>query len=109
MFACTQGCPRCCEQVPRPSTWTLSPKPPSTHRSFSGCDLDPSLEERSELSSLRDLSEGLDMRINYEIPDQLHHRAKAIAALEAKTLRDFIIEAIADAVEQREGKDRSGS
>ncbi|HZT67410.1 MAG TPA: hypothetical protein VFA11_16595 [Acidimicrobiales bacterium] len=41
------------------------------------------------------------MRINYEIPDDLHHRAKALAALEGKTLREFLVEALADAVDRR--------
>jgi predicted HicB family RNase H-like nuclease len=45
------------------------------------------------------------MRINYEIPDELHHRAKALAALEAKTLREFIVEALADAVDRRARKE----
>lgn len=38
------------------------------------------------------------VRINYEIPDELHHRAKALAALEGKTLREFVVEALRDAV-----------
>ena len=42
------------------------------------------------------------MRINYEIPDELHHRAKALAALEGKTLREFILEALSEAVACRE-------
>jgi hypothetical protein len=41
------------------------------------------------------------MRINYEIPDELHHQAKALAALEGKTLREFIVEALAEAVARR--------
>jgi predicted HicB family RNase H-like nuclease len=45
------------------------------------------------------------MRINYEIPDELHHQAKAFAALEGKTLREFIVEALAEAVARREGND----
>jgi predicted HicB family RNase H-like nuclease len=45
------------------------------------------------------------MRINYEIPDELHHQAKALAALEGKTLREFIVEALADAVNRRDGKE----
>jgi len=43
------------------------------------------------------------MRINYEIPDDLHHRAKAVAALEGKTLREFLIEALAEAVARHDG------
>jgi Antitoxin ParD len=72
---------------------------------YSICDAHPSPDARSELSSLRDLSEELDMRINYEIPDELHHRAKALAALEGKTLREFIVEALADAVDRRARKE----
>lgn len=63
----------------------------------------PGLSSRSGLSSLRELTEGLGMRINYEIPDDLHHRAKALAALEGKTLREFIVEALAEAAARREG------
>jgi hypothetical protein len=33
-------------------------------------------------------------RIHYEIPDQLHRRAKAEAALRGLTLRDFLIQAL---------------
>ena len=63
---------------------------------------DPSLSSRSGLSSLRDVRKGLGMRINYEIPDDLHHRAKALAALEGRTLREFIVEALTEAVARRE-------
>ena len=37
-------------------------------------------------------------RIHYEIPDSLHRRAKAAAALQGITLREFIIEALERAV-----------
>jgi predicted HicB family RNase H-like nuclease len=37
-------------------------------------------------------------RIHYEIPDDLHRRAKAEAALQGVTLRDFLIEALERAV-----------
>lgn len=33
-------------------------------------------------------------RVHYEIPDDLHRRVKAAAALEGKTLKDFLIEAL---------------
>lgn len=62
----------------------------------------PSLMPRSGLSSLRCTREGIGMHINYEIPNDLHHRAKALAALEGKTLRDFVVEALAEAVARRE-------
>ena len=32
--------------------------------------------------------------INYEIPDDLHRKAKSAAALKGQTLKDFIIEAL---------------
>jgi predicted HicB family RNase H-like nuclease len=38
-------------------------------------------------------------RIHYEIPDDLHRRAKSAAALEGKTLKEFVIDAISSAVE----------
>ncbi|MGQ0803849.1 MAG: toxin-antitoxin system HicB family antitoxin [Actinomycetota bacterium] len=37
-------------------------------------------------------------RIHYEIPDELHRRAKAEAALQGVTLRDFLIKALELAV-----------
>lgn len=39
-------------------------------------------------------------RIHYEIPDDLHRRAKAAAAIEGVTLKDFLIAALAEAVER---------
>lgn len=33
-------------------------------------------------------------RIHYEIPDELHRRVKAAAAMKGQTLNDFIIDAI---------------
>lgn len=37
-------------------------------------------------------------RIHYEIPDDLHRQAKAEAALQGLTLRDFLIQALERAV-----------
>lgn len=37
-------------------------------------------------------------RIHYEIPDELHRQAKAEAALQGVTLRDFLIKALELAV-----------
>lgn len=37
-------------------------------------------------------------RIHYEIPDELHRQAKAEAALQGVTLRDFLIKALERAV-----------
>lgn len=36
-------------------------------------------------------------RIHYEIPDDLHRRAKSAAALRGVTLKDFLIQALEDA------------
>jgi predicted HicB family RNase H-like nuclease len=41
-------------------------------------------------------------RINYELPEDLHRRAKAAAALEGSSLKDFVISALAAAVERAE-------
>lgn len=38
-------------------------------------------------------------RIHYEIPDDLHRRIKAAAAMKGQTLKDFLIAALAAAVE----------
>jgi predicted HicB family RNase H-like nuclease len=45
-------------------------------------------------------------RVNFELPDELHRRAKARAALEGSTLREFIIEAVRKAVEAPAAKPR---
>jgi predicted HicB family RNase H-like nuclease len=37
-------------------------------------------------------------RIHYEIPDDLHRRAKAAAALKGQTLREFVTDALRAAV-----------
>ena len=39
--------------------------------------------------------------INYEIPDDLHRRAKAAAALRGQTLKDFLIEALERATDDK--------
>ena len=41
-------------------------------------------------------------RIHYEIPDELHRRAKSAAALEGVTLKDFITAALEQAVSKAE-------
>lgn len=43
-------------------------------------------------------------RIHYEIPDDLHRRAKSAAALAGMTLKDWLLEAIEKAVETSEQK-----
>lgn len=43
-------------------------------------------------------------RIHYEIPDDLHRRAKSAAALAGQTLKDFLQEALENAVKKAEGK-----
>jgi hypothetical protein len=42
------------------------------------------------------------VRIHYEIPDDIHRRAKAAAALRGQTLKDFVTEAIEAAVDKSE-------
>jgi predicted HicB family RNase H-like nuclease len=39
-------------------------------------------------------------RVHYEIPDDLHRQAKAAAAMQGVTLRQFVIEALREAVRQ---------
>jgi hypothetical protein len=41
-------------------------------------------------------------RIHYEIDDDLHRRAKAVAALEGETLKRLVEKAIAEYVERAE-------
>jgi predicted HicB family RNase H-like nuclease len=45
-------------------------------------------------------------RIHYEIPDDLHRQVKSQAALEGKTLKQFVIDALAEAVRKNERKGR---
>lgn len=42
--------------------------------------------------------------MHYEIPDDLHRRAKAAAALEGITLREFLIRALDERTKQSRGK-----
>jgi predicted HicB family RNase H-like nuclease len=39
-------------------------------------------------------------RIHYEVPDDLHRKAKSAAALQGITLKDFVIAALEQAVKQ---------
>lgn len=39
-------------------------------------------------------------RIHYEIPDDLHRQVKSAAALEGKTLKQYVIDALAAAVDR---------
>ena len=48
------------------------------------------------------------VRLNYEIPDAVHREAKAAAALQGVTLRDFLIAALTEKV-RLEAKERSGT
>ncbi len=41
-------------------------------------------------------------RVHYEIPDDLHRRAKSAAALAGVTLKDFLERALADAIQRSE-------
>lgn len=43
-------------------------------------------------------------RIHYEIPDELHRRAKAAAAMQGLTLKDFLVEALEAAVKASRSK-----
>ena len=45
-------------------------------------------------------------RIHIEVPDDLHRRAKAAAAMQGVTLKDFVIQALEDAID---GDTRKGS
>jgi predicted HicB family RNase H-like nuclease len=45
-------------------------------------------------------------RIHCEIPDELHRKAKSAAALAGITLKDFVEQALADAVRKSEGAKR---
>ena len=38
-------------------------------------------------------------RIHYEIPDDLHRRVKAAAAMRGMTLKDYLVEILSQAVE----------
>jgi predicted HicB family RNase H-like nuclease len=40
--------------------------------------------------------------MNFEMPDDLHRKAKAKAALRGQSLKDFVIDAIRAAVEAKE-------
>jgi len=46
-------------------------------------------------------------RVHYEIPDDLHRRVKAAAALKGETLKDFLIAAL-EAAAKVDEKARSG-
>jgi len=46
-------------------------------------------------------------RVHYEIPDDLHRRVKAAAALRGETLKDFLIGAL-EAAAKADEKVRSG-
>jgi predicted HicB family RNase H-like nuclease len=43
-------------------------------------------------------------RIHYEIPEELHRRVKAAAAMNGQTLKDFIIAALERAVDEPKAK-----
>jgi predicted DNA binding CopG/RHH family protein len=48
-------------------------------------------------------------RIHYEIPDDLHRRVKAAAAMRGMTLKDYIVEVLNQAVAADAGeRDRPG-
>lgn len=41
-------------------------------------------------------------RIHYEVPDELHRRVKAAAALKGQTLKDFLLDALESAADAAE-------
>jgi predicted HicB family RNase H-like nuclease len=41
------------------------------------------------------------VRIHYEIPAELHRRAKAEAALSGSTLKEFVIRALEESIDRR--------
>jgi predicted HicB family RNase H-like nuclease len=43
-------------------------------------------------------------RIHYEIPDDLHRRAKSAAAMEGMTLKDFLLRALEHEVARATGR-----
>jgi predicted HicB family RNase H-like nuclease len=43
-------------------------------------------------------------RVNYLIPDDLHARAKALAAYKGQTLREWLIRAVEAAVDRQEAE-----
>jgi uncharacterized protein (DUF1778 family) len=45
-------------------------------------------------------------RIHYEIPDDLHRRIKAAAAMKGQTLKDFLIAALERAADDADRKRR---
>jgi hypothetical protein len=45
-------------------------------------------------------------RIHYEIPDDLHRKVKAAAALKGVTLKDFVIEALAASISEKPKRSR---
>lgn len=44
--------------------------------------------------------------INYDLPEELHRRAKAAAALRGQSLKDFLIEALEHEVERELGPEK---
>lgn len=48
-------------------------------------------------------------RIHYEIPDDLHRRVKAAAAMRGQTLKDFLIVALEAALDDEAPTRRRGS
>lgn len=48
-------------------------------------------------------------RIHIEVPDDLHRRAKAAAAMQGVTLKDFVIHALENAIEGDTGQARKRS
>ena len=45
-------------------------------------------------------------RIHIEVPDDVHRRAKAAAAMRGLTLKEFVIQALEEAIEKEDGSQR---
>jgi predicted HicB family RNase H-like nuclease len=48
------------------------------------------------------------VQINYEVDDDLHHRVRVAAARERVTIKQFVIDALTEAVERSEAEERKG-
>jgi len=47
-----------------------------------------------------------EQRISIDLPEKLHRLAKALATIQGKNLRDYLAEAISEAVEEQEKRNR---
>ncbi len=56
----------------------------------------PSVGKHAKCATLAHMA-----RIHYEIPDDIHRRAKAAAALKGQTLKDFLTDALVAAIDEK--------